>query len=165
MAHIDKERNLRESVFDRLFDNEPELSVDTEKTRQRKLKDLRQSVRRDLEHLLNSRYRVVSPPEDLREIETSLFNYGLPDLATVNMLDVAKKKEFTRSLEHIIRTYEPRFKTVKVSHLANSDKVDRTVRFRIDAVMYADPAPEVIVFDSVLEPVLRTVTVEESKHG
>lgn len=165
MAMVDKERNLRASILDRLFDDEPEVKVDSEKTRQRKLKDLRNSVRRDLESLLNSRCRVVSPPEELTELANSLLNYGLPDLATVNMLDVAKKKEFTRSIEHLIRVYEPRFKSVKVNHLANKDKTDRTIRFRIDAVMYADPAPEVIIFDSVLEPVLRTVTVEESKHG
>lgn len=165
MATKTKERNLRESILDRLFDDEPEVRVDSDKSRQRKLKDLRNSVRRDLENLLNSRCRVVSPPEELSEVNESLLNYGLPDLATINMLDVTKKKEFTRSVEHIIRTYEPRFKSVKVSHLENNDKTDRTVRFRIDAVMYADPAPEVIVFDSVLEPLLRTVTVEESRHG
>lgn len=165
MAKIDSEKNLRESILDRLFDDEPEVRVDTEKSRQRKLKDLRDSVRRDLESLLNSRCRVVSPPEELKEVETSLINYGLPDLATINMLDVTKKKEFTRSVEQIVRTFEPRFKSVKVSHVENSNKQDRTVRFRIDAVMYADPAPEVVVFDSILEPVLRTVTVEESQHG
>jgi type VI secretion system protein ImpF len=165
MAIQDKERNLRESVLDRLFDEDPSVTVDTEKTRLRKLKDLRSSVRRDLENLLNSRYRIISPPEDLKEVETSLLNYGLPDLATVNMLDVTKRREFTRQIENIIRTFEPRFKSVTVRHLENGEKQDRTLRFRIDAVMYADPAPEVVVFDSVLEPVLRAVTVEESKHG
>lgn len=165
MAKLDKDRNLRESILDQLFDDEPELSVDSEKSRQRKLKELRNSVRRDLESLLNSRCRIMTPPEELDEVQVSLLNYGLPDLATINMLDVVKKKEFTRNVEYIIRTFEPRFKTVKVSHLDNTHKTDRTVRFRIDAVMYADPAPEVVVFDSVLEPVLRTVTVEESAHG
>lgn len=165
MAFSDKERNLRASVLDRLFDEEPNVSVDSEHSRQRKLKDLRSSVRRDLESLLNARYRVVSPPEQFKQLSTSLLNYGLPDLATVNMLDVEKRQEFTRNIEHIIRTYEPRFKSVKVSYIDNTRSTDRTLRFRIDAVMYADPAPEVIVFDSVLEPVLRTVTVEESLHG
>lgn len=165
MAFSDKERNLRASVLDRLFDDEPNVSVDSEHSRQRKLKDLRNSVRRDLESLLNARYRVISPPEKYRELSTSLLNYGLPDLATVNMLDVSKRQEFTHNIESIIRTYEPRFKSVKVSYVDNSRKTDRTLRFRIDAVMYADPAPEVVVFDSVLEPVLRTVTVEESLHG
>lgn len=164
MATIDNDKELRPSVLDRLIDDEPHITAESDKSRFRKIKDLRASVRRDLEHLLNTRCRVVSPPEQMPELGSSLFNYGLPDLATVNMLDVAKKKDFTRSIENIIRTFEPRFKSVRVNHMENTDKNDRTVRFRIDAVMYADPAPEIVIFDSVLEPVLRTVTVEDS-HG
>jgi type VI secretion system protein ImpF len=165
MAKIEKDRSLRASILDRLFDDEPSISIDTEKTRQRKLKDLRFSVRRDLESLLNSRCRVVSISEDLAEVNTSVLEYGLPDLATINMLDIIRKNEFIRRIETIIRTFEPRFKTAKVSHIENTDKSDRIIRFRIDAIMWADPEPEIIVFDSVLEPVLRTVTVEESRHG
>lgn len=165
MARIDKDKQLRASILDRLMDDEPHIQVDTEKSRSRKLKDLRSSVRRDLEHLLNTRCRVISPPSELNELQTSLMNFGLPDLATVNMLDIDKKKEFTRSIEQVIRTFEPRFKSVQVRHLEVSNKAERTVRFRIDAVLYADPAPEMVVFDSILEPVLRTVTVEESVHG
>lgn len=165
MAKVEKDKNLRASVFDRLFDDEPHIAADTEQTRHKKLKDLRNSVRRDLEALLNTRCRIVSPPEDLVETGNSLCNYGLPDLATVNMLDKDKKQEFTNSIEKLIKRFEPRFKSVRVSQLDTEDKIDRTVRFRIDAVLYADPAPEVVVFDSVLEPVLRTVTVEESNHG
>lgn len=165
MARIDKDKQLRASILDRLMDDEPHIQVDTKKSRSRKLKDLRSSVRRDLEHLLNTRCRVISPPSELNELQTSLMNFGLPDLATVNMLDIDKKNEFTRSIEQVIRTFEPRFKSVQVRYLEVSNKAERTVRFRIDAVLYADPAPEMVVFDSILEPVLRTVTVEESVHG
>lgn len=165
MARVEKDRNLRASILDRLFDDNPSIAIDCEKTRQRKLKDLRFSVRRDLESLLNSRSRVISIQEELQEVNASVLEYGLPDLAIINMLDIAKKNAFTLKVESIIRTFEPRFKSVKVSHIENTEKTDRIIRFRIDAVMWADPEPEIIVFDSVLEPVLRTVTVEESRHG
>ncbi len=164
MATGDQNKELRPSILDRLLDDDPHVSIEADKSKFGKLKDLRASVRRDLEALLNTRFRVVSPPLECKELHSSLLNYGLPDLATVNMLDIAKKQEFTRNLESIIRSYEPRFKSVRVQHMDNKDKHDRTVRFRIDAIMYADPAPEVVVFDSVLEPILRTVTVEDS-HG
>ena len=160
----EKDKLIRASVLDRLLDDEPQLAEDSEQTRHKKLRDLRNSVRRDLETLLNTRCRVVSPPPEFEELQNSLHNYGLPDLATVNILDTEKKKEFTKNLEGVIRKFEPRFKSVRVSHIEN-EKAERTVRFRIDAVLYADPAPEIVVFDSVLEPVLRTVTVEESHHG
>ena len=98
-------------------------------------------------------------------METSILNYGLPDLATVNIADIEKKKAFTKHLEKVLRDYEPRFKSVKVNHITNKDNTDRTLRFRIDATLYADPAPEIVIFDSVLDPVSRTVNVEESQHG
>ncbi len=165
MARIDKKKNLRPSILDRLFDNEPHLQVETEKTRHQRLRELRNSVRRDLENLLNSRYRVVGPTEEHREVQTSILNYGLPDLATVNIVDMDKKHEFTQQLERLLKTYEPRFKSVKVSYQDNNDNTDRTLRFRIDATLYADPAPEFVVFDSTLEPTSRTVSIEESQHG
>lgn len=165
MARVDKKKNLRPSMLDRLLDNEPHLQVETEKTKHQRLKELRDSVRRDLENLLNTRYRMVEPPSDFTELEVSLLNYGLPDLATVNISDVDKKKEFTRNLERILREYEPRFKTVKVTYHDTKDRTDRTLRFRVDATLYADPAPEVVVFDSILEPVSRSVNVEETQHG
>jgi len=89
----------------------------------------------------------------------------LPDLAAINIADIEKKRSFTRLVEKILTDFEPRFKTVKVQHITNANTSDRTLRFRIDATLYADPAPEVIIFDSVLDPVSRTVNVEESKHA
>lgn len=165
MAYINKKKNLRPSILDRLLDNEPQLQVEAERDKHQQLRDLRASVRRDLETLLNTRYRMLSPPPEFEHLEQSLLNYGLPDLATVNISDGDKKKEFTRDLEHILREYEPRFKTVKVRVQENNETTDRTLRFRIDATLYADPAPEVVVFDSILEPVSRTVNVEETHNG
>lgn len=165
MARVDKKKKLRPSVLDRLIDDEPHVQIEAEKNRHQQLRELRSCVRRDLESLLNTRFRMVQPPAGMKELEVSLLNYGLPDLATVNITDDEKKKNFTRDLEKLLREYEPRFKTVKVTFLDNSDSVDRTLRFRVNATLYADPAPEVVVFDSVLEPVSRTVNVEESMHG
>lgn len=164
MARIDKKKDLRPSILDRLIDYEPRSADEPEKSKHQRLKELRASVKRDLENLLNTRYRIVSPPEDCEQLEFSILNYGLADLATVNITDLEKRKAFTRNLEHILKSYEPRFKTVTVSYQENNDNTDRTLRFRIDATIYADPAPEVVVFDSVLEPVSRAVNVEESHH-
>lgn len=165
MSRIDKKKNLRPSILDRLFDNDPDNKVEPEKNKHQQLKDLRNSVRRDLENILNTRYRMLEPPSNFSELEYSVLNYGLPDLATVNINDFNKKKEFTRQLEKMLKNFEPRFKTVSVNFTDNKDKTDRTLRFRINATLYADPAPEVVIFDSILEPASRTVNVEESQHG
>jgi type VI secretion system protein ImpF len=165
MARVDKKKKLRPSVLDRLFDNDPQNQVEHDPGHHQLLKQLRDSVRRDLENLLNTRFYILDPSDDYQELDVSLLNYGLPDLATVNIIDVEKRNQFTRKLEETLRMFEPRFKSVKISFLDNSDNNDRTLRFRIDAVIYADPLPEVVVFDSILESVTRTVNVKEVSHG
>jgi type VI secretion system protein ImpF len=162
---IDKKKEFRPSILDRLLDEAPHIQVEADKNRHQQMRELRNSVKRDLQNLLNTRYRMLAPPDEFKHLELSLLNYGLPDLATINIADIEKKKSFTRLLEKILRNYEPRFKTVKVTHQDSKDNTDRTLKFRIDATLYADPAPEMVVFDSVLDPVSRTVNVEESKHG
>lgn len=163
MAKIDKKKKLRPSVLDRLLDNDPR-NLSGEHDPHQKLKQLRQSVRRDLENLLNTRLRVVEPDERFSEVKISLMNYGLPDLATVNIIDLEKRKHFISQLESLLMEFEPRFKSVNVQYLDNNDEQDRTLRFRIDAVLYADPSPEFVVFNSVLEPVSRTMNIEEASH-
>ena len=162
MALVDKKKKLRPSIIDRLFDDEPENKNEIDPGRHHKIKQLRRSVRRDLENLMNTRYRVVETGEQYSELDRSLLNYGLPDLATINITDIDKRKEFTSKMENILREFEPRFKDVNVSYLDNNDNTDRTLRFRIDATLYADPSPEVVIFDSILEPVTRSISIEEA---
>lgn len=162
MARVDKKKKLRPSILDRLFDDEPDNQTEVDLGQHQKLKQLRLSVRRDLESLMNARFRVMEPGEEYVELDKSLLNYGLPDLATINITDLDKRKEFTSKMEKILKEFEPRFKDVNVSYLDNKDNTDRTLRFRIDATLYADPSPEVVVFDSILEPVTRSISIEEA---
>lgn len=162
---VGKKKELRASILDRLLDDEPHIGVEADRRAHQQVNDLRTSVKRDLENLLNTRYRMVAPPEELPELEMSLLNYGMPDLATVNVISVEKKKAFIKDLERILRDYEPRFKSVKIAALENRERSDRTLRFRIEATLFADPAPEIVIFDSELDPVSRVVNVEESSNG
>lgn len=165
MARINKKKKLRPSILERLIDNEPHNQTEIDQEGYQLVKQLRESVRRDLENLLNTRYHVIEPPEELLQLEKSLLNYGLPDLATVNIIDINKRQKFIEKLEKTLAEFEPRFKSVKVSYFENKDHADRTLRFRIDAEIYADPLPEVIIFDSILESVTRTVSVQEVSYA
>ena len=146
MAHINKDKKLRPSILDRLFDDEPHVQTEVASGKEQNIKELRASVRRDLEKLLNTRYRVIEPSEEYTQLEHSILNYGLPDLATVNTLDISKKNEFTNSLETLLKEFEPRFKSVNVKFTENQNKADRTLRFSIEATIYASPYPEVVIF-------------------
>lgn len=162
MARVDKKKKLRPSILDRLLDDAPDQLTEVDQGQHQKIKQLRRSVRRDLENLMNARFRVMEPGEEFTQLDNSLLNYGLPDLATVNITDLDKRKEFTSKMEKILKGFEPRFKNVTVSYLDNKDNTDRTLRFRIDATLYADPSPETVVFDSILEPVTRSISIEEA---
>jgi len=165
LARVNKSKKLRPSILDRLLDDDPENLVETEPDQHHRLRELRASVQRDMETLMNTRLRLVEPDEKYSELKTSLLNYGLPDLATVNLSDKKNKTAFIDSLETLLIEFEPRFKSVNVQYLENNEALDRTVRFRIEATLYADPMPEVVVFDSVLEPVSRSVNIEEAGYG
>ena len=123
------------------------------------LRDLKQSVRRDLENLLNTRWRCKSFPPEFDELETSLMNYGIPDLTNANLGVAQNREEFRRIIERAIRRFEPRFKSVNVHLVASTDRFDRTMRFRIEAMLHAEPAPEPVTFDSAVEPTTFTFKV------
>jgi type VI secretion system protein ImpF len=160
VAKIQAEQPLVPSVLDRLLDDEPEVSREAPRSRNQMLRELKQSVRRDLEDLLNTRRRCLGFPPGLTELERSLVNYGIPDFLSGNMASAEGREQLCQALEAVIRTYESRFKTVKVHLLDSGDALDRTLRFRIDALLRADPAPEPVVFDSSLEPGTGTIQVK-----
>ncbi len=165
MARVDLDQPLQPSVLDRLIDENPDQESDRPKSRGQSLAELRAAVRRDLEAVLNTRHRCRSWPSDLTELERSLLNYGIPEFTSANMATETQRRIFRDSIEDAIRRCEPRFQTVEVILLENADQTDRTVRFRIEALIYADPAPEPIVFDSVIEPSTHNVSVIGRGNG
>ncbi len=67
MSRIRPNQLLLPSILDRLLDFEPNQSTETPPERAQKIRDLRASVRRDLEDLLNTRVSLVDCPPDLEE--------------------------------------------------------------------------------------------------
>lgn len=153
-----REKRLLAPVLDRLL--ESSRNMDLHQPHQ-VLKQLREGVRRDLEYLFNTRYRCVSPPEGCDNLEYSNINYGLPDLSTINLSSIDSRKRFCRDIEKTILRFEPRIRSVKVTTQDKIDVEDPSIRFRVEAVLHINPAAEVIVFDSALNPVTQTVDVSE----
>jgi type VI secretion system protein ImpF len=152
MAKIKADQSLVPSILDRLLDDDPGVSREPAKNRHQVLRELKQSVRRDLENLLNTRVRCRPGPPHLKELKQSLVHYGLPDFSAAGLGDAQDRDAICQVLQTVIRQGEPRFKAVQVELLSNPEPLDRTLRFRIDALLIADPAPEPIVFDSTLKP-------------
>jgi len=164
VAHVKADQPLTPSILDRLLDDAPDESQETVRSRSQVMQELRSSVRRDLEHLLNTRKRHGDTVTVDGELEQSLINYGLTDLTNFNVTSEEGRQQIVRAIQRAIRIFEPRFKTVRVQLLDNVEPLDRTLRFRVDALMHAEPAPEPIVFDSMLEPVSSGFKVNTSSR-
>ncbi len=139
------------SVYDRLFDDDPKNSDEAAPTRAQTLRQYRAAVRRDLETLLNTRRIAVEPDESLKELNRSVYVFGLWDFSGVPMESAKDQSRLLRSLQTTIRLFEPRLRNVQVIALQSDVKKTRTLRFRIEGLLVMDPVPERVSFDTVLE--------------
>jgi len=151
-------KEVRPSLLDRLLDTSSSKSGLSYFS----MHELRESVQRDLNNLLNTRVRFLSPDKALGEIQNTVLNYGLPDLTSQELSSEQGKQEFSAWIERSIRRYEPRFKRVTVTPLPQKDE-SGGITFRVDAILYADPAPEDVSFDSVIDPLTQTVSLSEAR--
>lgn len=150
MPRSDNEIRITPSVLDRLLDFEPTVSTEAPKSRAKSLRELKQSVKRDLEWLLNSRSYLAYEIDDSSELAKSVACYGLLDFTGLAAKNPAEQKRLSKTIESIIRRFEPRFMDLKVTFEPPTN-LERVFRFRIDARLKVEPAPEPIVFDTVLE--------------
>jgi type VI secretion system protein ImpF len=91
----------------------------------------------------------------------AVINYGLPDLSTINMSSFDNRNDFCKKIEKTILKFEPRIRTVKVKTDSILDNEDPTIRFRVEATLHMNPVQELIIFESMLNPINQTVNVSE----
>lgn len=159
MPRAQSDQELKPSVLDRLIDREPGASREPTPERSQHLAMIKTAVKRDLEWLLNSRQAVVERPADLRHLTQSLLTFGMPDFAPSVLSNSHDQDRLRRNVEDAISRFDPRLTGVKVT-LVEGREFDRTLRFRIDAMLQVDPAPEPVSFDSVFQLSRRAFVVE-----
>jgi len=165
MARPSLTQPLVPSILDRLIDSEPGKAAEGYGSRTQMLKELRESVRRDLQNLLNTRTPSLSLSGYGAALTHSIINYGIPDFAGADLSSAEDKEKFRALIEAVIKRYETRFKSVQVKILEGDGETDRALRFRIDALLNVEPAVKPVVFDSSLEPVTRTIEVKDVSNG
>lgn len=150
MSRFGNEIRVTPSVLDRLIDLDPRVSEEPTKSHTASVNELKQSVRRDLEWLLNTRCHTETIDDRLEEAPRSVAFYGLPDFTGVSAKNQNEQKRMVREIEEALKIFEPRFKNLKVT-MEPVNNIDRQLRFRIEAVLDIEPTPEPVVFDSVLQ--------------
>jgi type VI secretion system protein ImpF len=146
MARFDVPPALMPSLKDRLLDPD---SMGTRDRPGYSLQQILESVRDDLEELLNARRSQRALENQYPELARSIAIYGLPDLTSIDTTTPASRAEIGRILEHIITLHEPRLRNVKAT-LVKAPEVEMRVLFHVDAELRVDPSPEV-AFETVVE--------------
>jgi type VI secretion system protein ImpF len=149
-------------LLDRLMDADPGAEELQAQTAPEALERLHAAVRRDLEALLNARRRRRPLPALLSELPSSIINYGIPDPVSGAYSVPELRVALAREIELTIRRFEPRLMQVSVSIVGEDDWLGGTLRMKVDGVLRADPVPEAVSFETLLEPVTRDVTVRET---
>ena len=151
------------SLLDRLVDLNPTDATDQNVSYTDSLAALREAVRRDLEALLNTRRAALEWPAQLRELGRSVVSYGVGDVSGQHMSDTTERERFRASVELAIRTFEPRFQSFSVTLDGGNDEINRKLGLRIEALMHADPVPQSLIFNSVVEPSTQHFRVAEAR--
>lgn len=151
-------------LLDRLIDDAPDQERDPPMSVAEAMEVLRRAVRRDLEALLNARRRWRSWPAALTEIRTSAVGFGIPDFTSGAFSAPARRETLRAEIEATIRRFEPRFLSVRVSLLTGADELDSTLRLRIEALLHAEPAPEPVAFDTLVDATTADVFVRASDN-
>jgi len=128
------------------------------------LEEMKDSVARDLEALLNT--RAVLPeslfqrfPECVRSIAT----YGLHDFAGLSLSSTDDRAFICRCLEQAIARHEPRLRNVQARLELREDAVNR-LNFAITAIMVVSAAHEPVNFDAVLQPSSLHYTISKARR-
>lgn len=121
--------------------------------------DLRNSISRDLENLLNTRSEAMRTiPETYEECRASSLTFGILDFSSYSLLNPQERDRIRRSLEQAIALHEPRLTRVRVT-LEPQDEMNRALRFRVDALMNLGDDNEKVQFDAVLQLNTQTYVV------
>ncbi|MFH1146592.1 MAG: type VI secretion system baseplate subunit TssE [Pseudomonadota bacterium] len=141
---------IRASILDRLVDREPGVSHEPVQFRFFSLGQIKASVARDLENLLNTKRHILVPPAAYKEVHNSVFVYGLRDFTSLNPKALSVRQELRQDIERTIARFEPRLKNVLV-RLESPSHNDRNLRFRISGLLVAEPFMESVTFDTYFD--------------
>lgn len=129
-------------LFERLMGGAARLS----------LEQLKDSIARDLEELLNTRAALAAAAlAPYPECAKSIVNYGLVDFAGMCLSSSEDRARICASLQAAVERHEPRLRKVQARIERESGSVNR-VSFVISATLAVPPLCETINFDAVLQP-------------
>jgi type VI secretion system protein ImpF len=114
---------------------------------------------------LNARRRLFSIPRVFAELQSSSLSFGLPDYTAGAMNEDTAREVLRKEIERCIKLFEPRLVQVNVILMPRKDELDTTLQLKIDALLHADPAPEPISFDTIVNAATAEIEVTGGSIG
>jgi type VI secretion system protein ImpF len=152
------------TLFDRLADHASREPGEKQPLRLITAEELKESVAKDLEALLNCRCAYDEDTfQGFPETLQSMCSYGMRDFVGLSLANPGDRNTICRSLEHTIAIHERRLKQVRVSLELESGAVNR-LKFSIHALLIVHPSTEPVFFDALLQPSTLQYSVSKAKR-
>jgi type VI secretion system protein ImpF len=139
------------TLFEKLFDDRPRYVSEINPLRRWNIEELKGSVARDLEALLNTRRSFSKTLDAYPLVRRSVLNFGILDFVGLSTANPEHCDRICREIEQTIADHDPRLSQIHVEMEMNSDHVG-SLLFSIRAVLVVYPINEMISFDAVLQP-------------
>lgn len=136
---------ITQSLWDRLCVNE-ELPA----SHAAAVRYLKESIRRDLEDLLNTRRPPARELDGYDLAKGSVINYGLEDLSSFYPSSGSSAQDIQQAVRRCIAEYEPRLVGVSVA-VESSDPGRHEIRLHIEAMLPIHPGAETVSFNTTLD--------------
>ncbi len=168
MAEQTPQDRLQPALLDRLTDDEPRSSVEPRERRIVNLRRLRECVLRDLSWLLNTgTLSQVSDLSDYPEVERSVLDYGVRDMAGTSLSGV-DPGEMEKRIRQAILDFEPRIlkRSLKVRSVPSGDPEHRNaIAIQIEGELWAQPIPLRLYLQSEIDLEDGHMTVVDRSEG
>lgn len=155
---IDGARSL---IFDRLVDHEPESAIGEQRPlRILDKRELKESVRRELGRLLNTRCSLSTqlPGQE----ERTVLDYGIPDFSSYSPHSADDHRLIANIISQSIAAFEPRLQQVRVT-VEQFRESDRALRITIEAVLVTETITEAVLFPVTINNKTGAAEVQENE--
>ncbi len=145
MAEVAAQERLQPSLLDRLIDDDPTSSVESDDKRSLTKQALRQAVLRDLSWLLNATGYCPAVDDKLfPQVTRSVLNFGLPTMSG-QLASSMQRASMEQALRQAIINFEPRIlpNTLEVEVVLEGYAMDshNRVGLMIRGMLWAQPVP------------------------
>lgn len=144
-----KKEMVRASLIDRLVDQNPLSVQEARPMRSLTREEFRETIRRDLGWLLNTRTPVPAGEYDRREL--TVIDYGIPDFGAYSPANPEDRTLMARRIKAALNAFESRLQEVRIT-VEKGLPEERTMTAVIKAMLVVENVREAFSFMTILQP-------------